>query len=513
MNLERLEERQLLSTLGVAAPAASQIEQPDVQSVDFGPLTTPTSFPSYTYTPSQMRTAYGISSISGQGQGMTIAIVDAYSQPDIRSDLATFSADYGLPQMDGVGSDPKLSILVPPGQSTPSYNSGWGMEISLDVEWAHAIAPHANIDLVTCQDDSADSLYAAEVDGAPYKSGDGYAKTLPGVVVVSNSYGFNEFAGETEYDSVFTTPGNNVAFTFSTGDYGAPPQYPASSPNVVAVGGSSLYTLTLKGAYGSEIGWTLGSDTSIGYPTAASSGGPSLYESTPAYQSSNGVNFGSRATPDVSMDADPNTGVPILDTPLGGWFPAGGTSLSAPMWAGLIALGDQARGSAGALSSTGVLNAVYGAYNSSAYTTDFHDITVGYNGYSAGPGYDLVTGIGTPKGPAIVNLLAGASPAGINAHGLRNTGISVGQTNLSVSAEQFAPIASLPLILGSIDTSTERTSLLISVDTGRSIPAATTPSSQISVGVIPAGPISAFVTKLYNPATKKLGSGSLLSSS
>ncbi len=481
LSLERLEERQLLSTVPLATLSALPPMLPDIQPGGIIPLSSPTSYPSAVYTPSQVRTAYGVNKIPDEGQGMTVAIVDAYSQPYIQSDVNTFSSLFGLPQMDGVGGDPTLSIMVPPGQSTPppanTEPGTWGREISLDVEWVHSIAPYANIDLVTCQDSSGDSLYGAEIDGLSYASGVGYAKSLPGVVVVSNSYGAGEFNGETNYDSQFTTPNNNVAFVFSTGDNGAPSEYPAYSPNVVAVGGTSLYTLSIKGQYGSEIGWSLGSDP--GQPTLASAGGVSLYEPTPSYQSSNGVNYGMRSVPDVSWLADPNTGVYIVDTldAPGEILIAGGTSLAAPMWAGLIALGDQARGSAGSLSSTGVLDSLYGAYNSPSYSTDFHDITSGYNGYSAGTGYDLVTGIGTPKAQAIFNLLGAVTPAVTTGSlTIANTGHSAGPLNVYYNPEKSVWVYSKPL-------------------------------SPISINsVFTDGALSDFVTTVDIPKAKKIGS-------
>jgi len=401
---------------------------------------------------------------------MTVAIVDAYSQPNIQSDVNLFSSFFSLPKMDGVGSDPTLSVLVPTGQSTPGLppsGTNWGIEISLDVEWVHSIAPYANIDLVTCQDSSGDSLYGAEADGLSYASGVGYAKSLPGVVVVSNSYGGPEFSGETAYDSQFTTSSNNVAFVFSTGDSGAPAEYPAYSPNVVAVGGTSLYTKSIKGQYGSEIGWS------------GSGGGVSLYEPTPSYQSSNEVNYGMRSVPDVSWLADPNIGVYIVDTldAPGEILIAGGTSLAAPMWAGLIALGDQARGSAGSLSSTGVLDSLYGAYNSSNYSADFHDITVGNNGFAAGPGYDLVTGIGTPKAQNIVNLLGTVLPPAVSIGSPTvNTGSSAGLSNVDSNAEKSVSVYSKPL-------------------------------SPISINsVFTDGALSDFVTTVDIPKAKKIGS-------
>src|SRR5271157_2285466 len=174
-SLERLEERQLLSTVPIATPSALPAMQPDIQRGDIIPLSSPTSYPSAIYTPAQVRTAYGVNQIPDEGQGMTVAIVDAYSQPYIQSDVNTFSSLFGLPKMDGVGGDPTLSIMVPPGQSTPppanTEPGNWGREISLDVEWVHSIAPYANIDLVTCQNNSGDSLYGAEIDGLSSASG------------------------------------------------------------------------------------------------------------------------------------------------------------------------------------------------------------------------------------------------------------------------------------------------------------------------------------------------------
>jgi hypothetical protein len=370
------------------------------------------------YNPSQMRTAYGLNLIANQGQGMTVAIVDAFGDPNITTDLSIFSSQFGLPQMNGVGGNPTFQILIPPGQvsNPPAPGNPWPGEISLDVEWVHSMAPRANIDLVITQNNSGDSLYAAEIDGKPYQSGVGYAKTLPGVVVVSNSYGGGEFSGETNYDPAFTTPGNNVAFTFSTGDNGAPASYPAASPNVVAVGGTSLNTVGVRGSYGFEAGWS------------GSGGGVSQFEATPAFQSGNGVSLGGRSNPDVSMDADPNTGVLVIDQfdDPGFFVVFGGTSLSSPMFASVIAIADQGRISGGgqALSSVGVNQAMYGAYNSANYLTYFHDITTGNNGFAAGVGYDLVTGIGSPKAQNLIPLLVGATQA--SAIGLGGNGSGIG---------------------------------------------------------------------------------------
>ena len=207
------------------------------------------------------------------------------------------------------------------------------MEEALDVEWAHAIAPGAQIILVEANSQSLSDLMASVATAA----------SQPGVSVVSMSWGFAEgqavFASdEATYDSVFNVPG--VTFVASTGDYGAAdPEYPAFSPNVVAVGGTSL-TLNADDSYNSETGWGYQSD-SVG-AFIGSGGGISLYEPEPAYQQ--GVqSTGSRTTPDVSLVADPATGAWIADPynldPSNPFEVVGGTSLSAPAWAGLLALG------------------------------------------------------------------------------------------------------------------------------------------------------------------------------
>jgi subtilase family serine protease len=398
--LERLEDRQLLSASALAPahsalgqtaqPAGLVVLQPNAATVDA------------IYTPAQIRTAYGASSIANGGAGTTVAIIDAYKDPDITTDLGIFSTNFGLPQMDGVGSDPKFTILVPTGQTAPRNAPAdtWAVEESLDVEYVHTIAPYANIDLIEATNNSTANLYSGANSAVKY------AKSLAGVDVLTNSYGGAESAGETAIDSVFSEPAshNPVAIVYSTGDSAAPGKYPAFSPDVVAVGGTSLYTLSTRGIYGSEAGWADGG------------GGVSSYESTPSYQSSNGVNYGNRSIPDVSMDADPNTGVLVIDQydyP-GEYIGVGGTSLSAPMFGGVIALADQARIAAGgtSLSTTGVLTGLYSTYNSASYLTNFHDVTTGNNGNAAGTGYDLVTGVGTPKIPALVPTLAAVTDPG-----------------------------------------------------------------------------------------------------
>jgi hypothetical protein len=177
----------------------------------------------------------------------------------------------------------------------------------------------------------------------------------------------------------------------------------------VAVGGTSLYTASARGAYGSETAW---SKVTTRSGTEGGGGGVSQYEPTPSYQSSNGVNFGARSQPDVSMVANPNTGVLVIDSydNATNFLIVGGTSLASPMFAGVVDLADAASigGGGTSLSSTTVLNTLYSTYNSANYGNDFHDVTTGNNGFAAGTGYDLATGIGSPKVNTLVPVLAGA---------------------------------------------------------------------------------------------------------
>ncbi len=270
---------------------------------------------------------------------------------------------------------------------------GWEVEESLDVEWAHALAPGANIVLVEANSASDADLFAAVTTAA----------NLPGVSVVSMSFGGGEFSSESAYDSVFTTPAGHQGVTFvaSTGDNGAPGGFPAYSANVLAVGGTTL-NADSSGNYVSETAWS------------GSGGGVSLYESQPSYQ--HGVvtqSTTNRAIPDVSFDADPNSGVMVYDSFSYGtstpWVTLGGTSFSAPAWGAIIALADQGRvqNGLGTLDgSTQTLPMIYQL--SQTDPSAFHDITSGSNGHSATTGYDLVTGLGSP----VVNVLAPALSGG-----------------------------------------------------------------------------------------------------
>jgi subtilase family serine protease len=306
--------------------------------------------------PATIKGAYSFPTSSTAGAGKTIAIVDAYDHPSIASDLAFFSTQYGLPACT-TASGCFQKVNQNGGNSYPRKNTGWALEIALDVEWAHAIAPGAHILLVEASSNSFANLLAAE----------DYAKAH--AQYVSNSWGAAEFSGETGYDSHFAQSG--VSFFVSSGDNGTPAEYPSSSPNVISVGGTTLH---LNGTF-SETGWS------------GSGGGCSVYESKAAAQATGSVNCNlKRATPDVSLDADPASGVSVYDSVRyqgqSGWWTVGGTSASSPMWAARSAV-------------AGVtVNAAYVYGNSITY----RDIINGNNGASCLVGFDLVTGRGSWTG-------------------------------------------------------------------------------------------------------------------
>jgi subtilase family serine protease len=345
-------------------------------------------------------------------------------------------------QQFGLSAPPSFKVVNQNGGAKlPANDPGWAGEISLDVEWAHAIAPSANILLVEANSATLSSLLVAV----------NFARHAAGVSAVSMSWGgseffsFNgtEFTGETTLDSTFTTPSNHNGVTFiaSAGDSGtfSGVQWPAVSPNVLSVGGTSLYTAA-DGTYQKEYSW-------IG-----TSGGYSVIEPTPSYQS--GVDFaGTRSAPDVAYLADPNTGVAVFDSYADqgyvGWQVVGGTSAGAPQWAALVAIADQGR----ALSAQGTLDgpsqtlpilySLYGAPGTSAYTdykTYFND-TIDPHGFfdAATPGYDQLTGLGSPHAASVVDALAGITPGSEPTTPTTPTG-----PTLSPSPIEATVISSLP---------------------------------------------------------------------
>ncbi|MBL0385827.1 S53 family peptidase [Tumebacillus sp. ITR2] len=321
-------------------------------------------------TPQQMRHAYGIDQLANDGSGQTIAIVDAYGSPTIQNDLNVFSQQFGI-------ASSTVNVVD---MGVAKTDGGWALETALDVEWAHALAPKANIMLVEAKSASLTDLIAAE----------DYA-TQHGAVVVSNSWGSSEFSTQASYDSHFQA--NGVVYVASAGDTGGQREWPAASPYIMSVGGTKL-SYDTAGNYLGESAWT------------SSGGGLSQYVARPSYQSNvTGVVGTQRGIPDIGMDADPNSGAAVYsstrDQGQSGWFQVGGTSLSAPMVSALIALADQSR--TNKLSNTQAITDLYtiGAAN-------YNDVTTGSNGNPALVGYDLVTGNGTPKANLFIPALISA---------------------------------------------------------------------------------------------------------
>jgi subtilase family serine protease len=346
------------------------------------------------FTPAQIQQAYSFNqirfatssgSVIGTGAGQTIAIVDAYDDPRIMSDLVTFDRRFGI-------ADPPSFTVVK--QSGTVANAGWSSETALDVEWAHAMAPGARIVLGEARSDNLSDL-VAEADTVA---------DMPGVSVVSMSWSANEWSSEGSFDSNFTTPAGHQGVTYiaSSGDAGAPPSWPASSPNVLSVGGTTLYTYA-NGSYENETGWSL------------SGGGVSEYEAKPAYQSYVSTGSSMRTNPDVSFDANPGTGLYVYDSyDGGGWVEVGGTSAGTPQWAALVAIADQGRVLEGKTTLDGASQTLYAIYRmaQTSENTYFHDVSSGKNGYAAKAGYDDVTGNGSPVANMVVAGLVAWNGAG-----------------------------------------------------------------------------------------------------
>ncbi|MEO8659423.1 MAG: S53 family peptidase [Bryobacteraceae bacterium] len=332
------------------------------------------------YTPAQLRHGYGVDLIANQGAGQTIAIVDAFNYNTAESDLATFSTQFGLPACTTANGCFKVIYAT---GTKPANNSSWAVEAALDTQWAHAIAPQAKIMLVEAANNGNSSLYKAV-----------QVAVQNGASVVSMSWGGPEASNEASFDAYFKAQG--VTYVASSGDSGTGAQYPAASPFVVSVGGTTL-NLATDGSYLGETAWN------------GSGGGISTVETEPAFQNSV-QSTGFRTVPDVSYDADPNTGVAVLcnSTSPKGWYQVGGTSMSAPQWSAIFAIANSQRVAAGKATLSRVNNYLY-AVPASYY----NDVTSGNNGTcgaicNAGPGYDYVTGRGTPKANLIITVLTSA---------------------------------------------------------------------------------------------------------
>lgn len=373
-----------LGLLSVQAHALPMIPGQVHHPIRYKP-NTPHLFPSG-LTPSQVRTAYGFNSISSKGKGQIIAIVDAYDDPNIEKDLGVFTKHFGLPSC--TTKNGCFKKIYASGKK-PKTDAGWAGEIALDVEWAYAMAPEAKIILVEAASAKMQDLYHAV-----------QVAVKNGATVVSMSWGSSEFSSENSFDSIFNNP--KVTFTASSGDDGTGTIYPASSPYVLAVGGTSL-TVDSYGNYQGETAWS------------GSGGGLSAYESWPDDQShfpipqSNNM----RGIPDVAYNADPNTGFSVYNSVPGdggtGWQVVGGTSAGAPQWAAIIAVANSAMSTQ---LGGNVANLLYAAANPETgnYHANFNDITEGSNGdcgyyCDAQDGYDYVTGLGSPELASLITDL------------------------------------------------------------------------------------------------------------
>ena len=458
--------------------------------------------------PIQLRGAYGddqvkFGTLVGDGTGQTIAVIDNGDNPSFlntsdpnygTSALAFFDQFFGLP-------DPpifqKYNQVGTPISTGP--NNGWGLEIALDVEYAHAMAPGANIDLVEANDSSFASLGTAANTAA----------TLLGASVVSQSFGgYLENAGngavEGFLDQTYYAPAlasnPGVTFLASTGDASAlyGPTYPSVSPLTVGVGGTSLDVT--GNTWTNEFSW------------AGGGGGiSSFYTTAPSYQQESVTGFTARTVPDVSADSNGETGVSVYDPfDAGGWVRVSGTSIAAPTWAGLIAVADQGRVSYGGKPLNGPDQTLPGLYSSIDYSNNFHDITEdfdgeGNNGFPTGPGYDLDTGIGSPRAPGLLPALA--------AYGLPqvvSSNPAQGQVVTSTPPTTFSLTFTEPIEPGSIVASdftvngTPANSAALSSD-GLTITYTFSPSPVVTQGTetmeLPADSVIGALTGKENPTT------------
>jgi subtilase family serine protease len=322
------------------------------------PLATPSG-----YGPADLRSAYNIPAGAGSAT-YTIAIVDAYGYPNAESDLATYRAQYNLPACTTQNGCFK-KVDQRGGSKFPRMDTGWAQETALDLDMASAMCPNCHILLVEGDTNSFANLAAAENTAANM-----------GAKAISNSYGGSEGTSANPYESSYNHPG--IAITVSSGDNGYGVEFPAASPHVTAVGGTSL-TRASNARGWSETAWN-----------GAGSGCSAVY-AKPSWQTD--TLCARRTVADVSAVADPNTGVAVYgptSTRQSGWMVFGGTSVAAPLIAGVYG------------ANGGSANYGSDPYN---HLANLNDVTAGTNGTcggtylcSAGVGYDGPTGLGTPNG-------------------------------------------------------------------------------------------------------------------
>ncbi len=320
------------------------------------------------YGPSDLRSAYSFPSTTA-GSGQTVAIVDAYNDPNAENDVNVYRSQFGIPACTtSNGCFRKVNQNGVQG-SYPRGNTGWGQEISLDLDMVSAVCPNCHILLVEASSSSNSNLDTAVNTAAKL-----------GATEISNSYGGSE---QNATNAAYNHPG--IAITASAGDSGTGPEQPASYATVTAVGGTSLTRAS------NARGWT---ET----VWSGSGSGCSAYVAKPSWQTGSVFQCPNRTNNDVSADADPNTGVAVYDSygsPRNtGWLVFGGTSVASPVIASAYALAGNAA------------SVTYGSYPYS-HASDFNDVTSGSNGTctyfyvcNAEVGYDGPTGMGTPNGVA-----------------------------------------------------------------------------------------------------------------
>ncbi len=374
------------------------------------------------YTPAQIRAAYGLPALPGTassvtsaqaaelGAGQTIYLIDAQSDPNIAAELANFDSKFGLPgcTVTAIATSASLPLAAAPATgctlsvvysntagamttTAPAYDSGWATEIAIDVQWAHATAPYARIVLIEAPDGSVSTLYAAV-----------QLANQMGPGVVSQSFGAAEGPWTSGYDALYDA--SNMTYLAAAGDAGAQVVWPAASAHVLAVAGTSL-------SYS-------GSGPRTETVWSETGGGVSAFVATPPYQSLAVPGLDApahRAVSDVTFNADPYTGQYLAVIAPGstsvGWFSAGGTSLAAPQWAGIVAIANALRAQ-NALPPIGALQpTLYGlGLQTGSYASAFLDVTTGSDGTCttcyAGVGYDLPSGLGSPNAQSLLGSLS-----------------------------------------------------------------------------------------------------------
>ena len=401
------------STPNGSTPTSTSVSAPyptDTTANDICPfhLSSPVSC----QTPQSMRIAYGLAPLIAKGftgKGQTIVDIVSFGSPTLQQDMDTYDQQFNLPPI----TVQQISPLNEPISDPRNDRASWASETTLDVEIMHALAPDANIVVLTSP--------VAETEGTiglpEFRQLLQYTIDHKLGNIVSQSWGASEMtlkdaAGQAEiqnWDALYkqATTQDGLTIFSSSGDNGATDyadinetqfsstpttSFPADDPWITSVGGTSL---NRSGTAFSEIAWN------------QSGGGFSSFFSTPTYQQGLPVSIQNlqqkrRGVPDVSADADPYTGLAMYQN--GMWSTAGGTSASAPLWSALMAIANQMAGHPLGFINTGL----YKLASSAHYAQDFHDITVGNNssqgvtGYDAGPGWDAITGWGSPNA---VNLL------------------------------------------------------------------------------------------------------------